>query len=324
MPVPGYGAQLQDKSVFGKAPEGRVNIIYNFQTYSFPDGQTYELRSPAYVLSDLYSPGGGYLLSPRLAPPVFGLGLLEAVPASEIIGNADEGDANNDGISGKPNYVWDPVSQTTQLGRFGWKANTASLLVQAATAYNQDMGITNHLLSVEASAGQPQSDQLIDDPELADSLLNAVAFYLRTLAVPARRNVTNAGVLLGKQLFISAKCGRCHLETLTTSVDVRFPALSNQTIHPYTDLLVHDMGSGLADNRPDFQATGQEWRTAPLWGLGLFETVNYPAYYLHDGRARTLIEAIMWHGGEAAAARDYVGRLSASDRADLISFLRSL
>lgn len=325
LPVPGYGTQLQDKAIFGKSPECSVNISYSFQSFSFADGETYELRTPSYTLTNLYKPiDGSYLLSPRLAPPVFGLGLLEAVPEYEIVANADVNDANADGISGKPNYVWDPATQSMQLGRFGLKANTASLLNQVAAAYNNDIGITNKVFPKETTWGQSQLDNLNDDPELPDSILNAVKFYVQTLQVPARRNVTDANVIRGKNIFMNAKCASCHLPTLTTDVNVAFSQLSNQSIHPYTDLLLHDMGEGLADDRPDFAADGQEWRTAPLWGVGLFETVNYPAYYLHDGRARTLLEAIMWHGGEAGPSKNYVEQLSKEERDDLLSFLESL
>jgi CxxC motif-containing protein (DUF1111 family) len=325
MPVPGYGTQLQDKATFGKQRECSVNISYTYQTFSFPDGVTYELRTPTYTLNNLYTPiDGNYFLSPRLAPPVFGLGLLEAIPEAEIVANADPNDANGDGIKGIPNYVWDPVSRSIQLGRFGLKANTASILVQVATAFNQDMGVTSSLLPVENSFGQPQYDNLKDDPELQDSVLNEVKFYVQTLAVPARRNVTDTEVLRGEKFFTEAKCTSCHIPTMTTGVNVAFPEASNQVIHPYSDLLLHDMGPGLADNRPDFLASGQQWRTAPLWGIGLFSTVNYPAYYLHDGRARTLIEAIMWHGGEAQQSKEFVQQLSTTDRNDLLKFLESL
>lgn len=323
--VPGYGLQLQDKAVFGKLPECKVNIVYAYNTYSFADGETYELRTPTYTLTNLYTPiSGSYLLSPRLAPPMFGLGLLEAVPESEIVALADPNDANGDGIKGKVNYVWDAVTQTRQMGRFGWKANTASILTQVASAFNQDMGITTTVLPVENSFGQPQYDGLKDDPELPDSLLNAVKFYSETLAVPARRNTTDATVKRGLQLFILAKCVNCHKQTLTTAINVAFPSLSNQIIHPYTDMLVHNMGPGLADNRPDFLAGGQDWRTAALWGVGLFETVNNPGYYLHDGRARTLTEAIMWHGGEADQSKAYFSNLPKSDRDAILRFLKSL
>ncbi|MDB5086306.1 MAG: thiol oxidoreductase [Mucilaginibacter sp.] len=325
VPVPGYGLQLQDKAVFGKVPECKVNIAYAYNTYSFADGETYELRTPTYTLTNLYTPiAGAYLLSPRLAPPMFGLGLLEAVPESEIVALADPDDVNGDGIKGKVNYVWDAVTNSRQMGRFGWKANTASILTQVASAFNQDMGITTSVLPVENSFGQPQYDGLKDDPELPDSLLNAVKFYAQTLAVPARRNTTDATIKRGLQLFILAKCVNCHKQTLTTGINVAFPSVSNQIIHPYTDLLVHNMGPGLADNRPDFLAGGQDWRTAALWGVGLFETVNNPGYYLHDGRARTLTEAIMWHGGEADQSKAYFSNLSKSDRDAILNFLRSL
>ena len=325
VPVPGYGLQLQDKAVFGKVPECKVNIAYAYNTYSFADGETYELRTPTYTLTNLYTPiAGAYLLSPRLAPPMFGLGLLEAVPESEIVALADPDDANGDGIKGKVNYVWDAVTNSRQMGRFGWKANTASILTQVASAFNQDMGITTSVLPVENSFGQPQYDGLKDDPELPDSLLNAVKFYAQTLAVPARRNTTDATIKRGLQLFILAKCVNCHKQTLTTGINVAFPSVSNQIIHPYTDLLVHNMGPGLADNRSDFLAGGQDWRTAALWGVGLFETVNNPGYYLHDGRARTLTEAIMWHGGEADQSKAYFSNLSKSDRGAILNFLKAL
>jgi CxxC motif-containing protein (DUF1111 family) len=325
VPVPGYGLQVQDKAVFGAVPEAAVNITYTYQELTLPDGTPYELRSPTYTLTNLYMPiVGDYLLSPRLAPPMVGLGLLEAIPESEIVAGADPNDANGDGIKGHANYVWDPVTQTTMIGRFGWKANTATVVTQVATAYNQDMGVTSSLMPVESSYGQSQYDGLKDDPELPDSLLNAVKFYAQTLAVPARRNTTDATIQHGEALFISAKCVNCHRQTFTTQVDVTRPYMSNQVIHPYTDMLVHDMGTGLADNRPDYLANGQEWRTAPLWGLGLFAVVNNPGYYLHDGRARNLTEAIMWHGGEAENAKNTFANMSASDRAAVLKFLLSL
>jgi CxxC motif-containing protein (DUF1111 family) len=252
------------------------------------------------------------------------LGLLEGVPESEIVAYADPNDANGDGIKGHANYVWDVTTQSMQLGRFGWKANTASIITQVATAFNQDMGITSSILPVESSFGQPQYDGLKDDPELPDSLLKAVKYYAQTLCVPARRSVTDPTIKRGEQLFIQAKCASCHRQTLTTAVNVAFPAISNQVIHPYTDLLVHDMGPGLADGRPDYLAGAQEWRTAALWGVGLFTIVNNPGYYLHDGRARTITEAIMWHGGEATYSQVYFSNLSTTDRNAVLAFLNSL
>ncbi len=325
LPVPGYGTQLQDKSVFGKSPECRVNITYSTQSYSFPDGATYELRTPTYTLTNLHtSITAPYVTSPRLAPPVFGLGLLEAIPEADIINNADVNDVNGDSISGKPNYVWNPELQKKMLGRFGLKANTATLIVQVAAAYNNDIGVTNRIFPKETIDGQPQMDGLNDDAELPDNILHAVKFYVQSLQAPARRNVNDEEVLKGKQIFYDAQCESCHKQSFRTAVNVAFPALSNQLIRPYTDMLLHDMGPGLADGRPDFDANGNEWRTTPLWGLGLSAVVNYPAYFLHDGRARTITEAIMWHGGEALQSKNYVQQLSKADREALLKFLMSL
>lgn len=326
VPVPGYGTQIQDNSVFGKLPEATVNVSYSYHQYSFADGETYELRVPDYILTDLHTPiNGSYMLSPRLAPPVFGLGLLEAIAEEEIIALADVYDADQDGISGKPNYVWNPETKRKELGRFGLKLNTASILVQVAAAYNNDIGITSYVFQNETTYGQQnQSDDIADDPEISDSIMNAVKFYMQTLQVPARRNVADPGVIRGKQLFAEAKCNSCHNVNFKTAVNVAFPALSNQRIHPYTDMLLHNMGPGLADDRPDFDADGNEWRTTPLWGLGLLDAVNYPAVYLHDGRARTLIEAIMWHDGEANQSREYFKNLTGEDRNALLKFLKSL
>jgi CxxC motif-containing protein (DUF1111 family) len=210
------------------------------------------------------------------------------------------------------------------LGRFGLKANTATILTQVAAAYNNDMGITTSVFKNETTHGQLQADNLIDDPELPDSILQAVKFYVQTLAVPARRNVTDEIVKKGKLLFNEIECNKCHQPVLFTSTNVSFPSISNQRITPYTDLLLHDMGTGLADNRPDFKASGNEWRTAPLWGLGLFEKVNFPAFYLHDGRARTITEAILWHGGEAEFSKNKFKNLSKEERNTLLKFLKSL
>jgi CxxC motif-containing protein (DUF1111 family) len=169
-----------------------------------------------------------------------------------------------------------------------------------------------------------QDDNRKDDPELPDSILNAVAFYVKTLAVPARRNVTDPGVKAGEKIFTQIQCAKCHIPTMQTGTDLTLPQISNQRIHPYTDLLLHDMGDGLADGRPDFLATGKEWRTMPLWGIGLFPKTNGTAYYLHDGRARTIEEAILWHSGEAEKAKDTFMHLNKTEREKLLKFLNSL
>lgn len=323
--VPGYGGQLQDQAVLGSMPEGKVLISYTEQPVRYPDGATASLRQPTYSLSQTYTTmPAGCAISPRLAPPVFGLGLLELIPEQTLLALADANDADGDGISGRPNYVYDAEHRRRAVGRFGLKANMPSILTQVAGAYNQDMGITNRIFSLESSYGQPQAPPASDATELADSTLQAVAFYIKTLAVPARRNTRNAAVMQGGQLFAQIECARCHQPTLQTGVDVRYPWLSNQRIHPYTDLLLHDMGEGLADNRPDFDADGREWRTTPLWGIGLFDKVHGTPYYLHDGRARSLEEAILWHGGEAQQSKEKFMRLSRADREAVLRFLKSL
>ena len=324
-PIPGFGGQLQDVAIFGRQPEAKVDISYTEQSIILADGSTVTLRKPTYNLINPYIPlPAGYMISPRMAPPFLGLGLLQNIPEQTILSFADENDVNGDGISGRPNYVWDATLHKNTLGRFGLKANTATISTQVAAAYQQDMGITSYIFPKESSYGQLQSDGLNDDPELPDSILNAAIFYIKTLAVPARRLVTDALALKGEQIFMQAKCGSCHIPTMQTGVDVTLKAVSNQRIHPYTDLLLHDMGPGLADNRPDFLASGTEWKTPALWGIGLFPKTNGTPFYLHDGRARSLMEAILWHGGEAEAAKNNVLQLSSSERAALIKFLNSL
>ncbi|MEP7142291.1 MAG: di-heme oxidoredictase family protein [Ferruginibacter sp.] len=323
--INGFGGQLQDVSIFGKQPEATVNISYTNEIVTYPDGATVTLRKPTYTLINAYQAlPAGYLISPRLAPPVFGVGLLENIPEATILSFADENDADGDGISGRPNYVYNPYTNQTELGRFGLKANTPNLLVQVASAYNQDMGITNYVFSKESSWGQPQSDNLNDDPELPDSTINNVVFYIKTLAVPARRNVTDPDIIKGKQLFTQINCSGCHKPLVQTGINVTLRSVSNQRIQPFTDLLLHDMGDGLADNRPDFLATGKEWRTTPLWGIGLFAKTNGTPFYLHDGRARTIEEAILWHGGEAENIKQRFMQLSKTDRTSLLKFIQSL
>ncbi len=326
-PIPGFGVQLQDKAVFGAQPEASINITYTEVPVTYPDGSVVTLHKPTYTVQNPYLPlPADYFLSPRLAPPMVGLGLLQNIPESTILSFQDLHDANGDGITGKANYVFDSVDNKMEIGRFGWKANSATLLMQIASAYQQDMGITSYALKKESADGQIQMNAVHGDtyPELVDSLLNYVLFYVKTLAVPARRNVADADVKKGQALFTQINCSGCHKPTIQTGIDVTAPYLSNQRIHPYTDLLVHDMGDGLADNREDFLAKGGEWRTAPLWGVGLFSITNGTPYYLHDGRANTLEEAILWHGGEAQKSKQQFMTLSKGDRDKVIKFLNSL
>ena len=325
VPVPGFGTQLNNRAIYGVPPEGTVTIDYTEGELTTTDGAKVYLRTPSYRIENTYQPLPNEIeISPRVAPGVFGLGLLEAIPEAAILALADEDDQDGDGISGKANYVWDVRKNGLSLGRFGWKANQPTLLQQVASAYHDDIGITTSLLPRENSAGQPQFDGRVDDPELSDEILDVVTFYIQTLAVPARRNVDDPVVQRGEELFDSAGCTGCHIPTLRTGTLADVPAVSNQTIYPYTDLLLHDMGPGLADNRPDFLASGSEWRTPPLWGIGLIKVVNGHTNFLHDGRARGLLEAILWHGGEAEQSRDRVQQMPASDRDALIAFLESL
>ena len=324
-PVPGFGRQLNNRAIVNADPEGKVKIDYTEQTLTTADGTRVHLRYPNYTVTETYQPlPENVEVSPRVAPAVFGLGLLEAIPEETILAYADEADIDGDGISGKPNYVWDVVNQRYTLGRFGWKANQPTLIQQVAAAYHDDMGITTSLFSIENSAGQPQLTGHSEAPEVSDEILDVVTFYVQTLAVPARRNVDDPQVKHGEQLFAKAQCASCHVPTFRTGVLNGVPSVSNQTIHPYTDLLLHDMGPELADNRPDFHASGSEWRTPPLWGIGLVRRVNGHTNFLHDGRARNLMEAILWHGGEAERSRQIVEQMSKTERDALIAFLESL
>jgi len=331
---PQYGGQLSNHGIYAGAnmdvaPEGNVSVTYTTTTGIYKDGSSYELRIPVYTFTDL---GYGALsadimYSPRLAQQLPGLGLLEAVAVADILALADPADANSDGISGKPNYVWNYETNTTDLGRFGWKANQPSLFQQTSAAALGDMGLTTRLFTDENLTGQQVSDYGAwtngGTPEMSNGNLDQLTFYCRTLAVPVRRNWTDQQVLRGKELFSQAKCTSCHNPSFVTGTH-EISALSNQKIRPYTDLLLHDMGDGLADNRPDYLATGNEWRTPPLWGLGLIKTVSGTRFLMHDGRARTLEEAIIWHGGEGEFSKNAFVNMNAIDRAALLSFLESL
>jgi CxxC motif-containing protein (DUF1111 family) len=322
--VPGFGGQLQMRSLPRYEPEIAARISYVESRGTFADGTPFRLRAPTYHLRGVYAPlPPGVLFSPRVAPVVFGLGLLEAIPEWLVAARADPHDRNRDGISGRPNYVYDAIKRRQALGRFGWKANAPNLVQQSAGAYNGDMGVTSRLFAAEPCEGQhpgcARHAAEIDARTIAD-----VALYAQTLGVPARRDLDDPRNQRGEYIFHAAGCASCHVATLRTGVLRGVPEVSNQVIHPYTDLLVHDMGPGLADNRPDFQASGREWRTPPLWGIGLVKTVNGHTNFLHDGRARSLMEAVLWHGGEAQRARDRVTRLRREDRDALIAFLGSL
>ena len=328
-PHPVYGLQLQDKGIIGVPREGRVTIRYREKEGAFADGQPYSLRAPLYEFAELnHGPlGDNVMYSPRVAPAICGLGLLEAVDEITIQNMADPNDTDGDGISGKMNRVWNDVTKQKELGRFGWKANVASLYHQVALAASGDIGITTSVLPFDNCSPSQNACRTAPNggaPELDDPSLEKLVLYVQALAVPARRNVDNPAVQRGETLFASAGCVSCHSPNLTTGRVTTLPELAEQIIHPYTDLLLHDMGEGLADGRVDFEASGREWRTPPLWGIGLVQRVNMHRFFLHDGRARGLMEAVLWHAGEAKRSRDEVLSLSEADRDALIAFLRSL
>jgi len=331
VPEPVYGGQLQDMAIPGVAPEGRVRVDYEALPVRFHDGTLVELRKPKLQITDLgYGPmHPDTRFSARVAPPMIGLGLLEAIPDEAILANARP--ANKNAIAGRPNWVWDDARQQTVLGRFGWKAGQPNLNQQNVHAFSGDMGLTTSLRPFDdCTAAQtackqaPNGNGPEGEPEVSDNILRLVLFYTRNLAVPARRDVDSPQVLAGKNLFFQAGCQSCHTPRFTTAANAAEPELANQVIRPYSDLLLHDMGEGLADQRSEFKASGRDWRTAPLWGIGLTETVSGHTQFLHDGRARNLMEAVLWHGGEAENAKQQVLTFNAEQRAALLAFLNSL
>ncbi|GHA12295.1 thiol oxidoreductase [Devosia pacifica] len=334
-PHPSYGLQIQDFAAAGIPAEARVSVSYEDIEVSLAGGETVSLRKPTLTLSN---PGYGafgddMMLSARVAPPMIGMGLLEAIHPSDILALADPEDSDGDGISGRPNWALnehgDPV-----LGRFGWKAAQPDVAMQTAHAFSGDMGLSSPLTpSHWGDCTERQTECLelphgaqehLGDQEVPGELLELVSFYSRNLGVPARRDVEDEEVLRGKQIFYESGCTSCHTPKFVTSRDAGHEAQRFQLIWPYTDMLLHDMGEGLADNRSEGQANGREWRTPPLWGIGLTGTVNDEATFLHDGRARTILKAIVWHGGEAQAARDAVVALQPGDREALLTYLESL
>jgi len=331
VPEPVYGGQLQDMAIPGVAPEGRVRVDYAPLPVRFQDGTQVELRKPKLQITDLgYGPmHPDTRFSARVAPPMIGLGLLEAIPEEAILANARP--TNKNAIAGRPNWVWDDALQKTVLGRFGWKAGQPNLNQQNVHAFSGDMGLTTRLRPFDdctdaqtACKQAPNGNGPDGEPEVSDNILRLVLFYTRNLAVPARRDVDSPQVLAGKNLFFQAGCQSCHTPSFTTAANAAEPELANQVIRPYSDLLLHDMGEGLADHRTEFKASGRDWRTAPLWGIGLTETVSGHTQFLHDGRARNLMEAVLWHGGEAEGAKQQVLTFNAQQRAALLAFLNSL
>lgn len=328
LPDPIYGHQLQDNAILGQTVKGGFTITYQDIIENFSDGTQVILKKPLYNISNLGygNLAAGVNVSPRLANQIIGLGLLEALDELTILSYADPNDLNGDGISGRPNYVYDRATNKTIMGRFGWKANQPNVRQQVAAAFSGDMGITSFLFPNENCPPGVDCSTVPNGgvPEISDSNLDKVALYASTLAVPARRNFDTANVLKGKKTFETIGCATCHIPKLQTGNTHPINALRNQTIRPYTDLLLHDMGTELADNAPDFLASGTEWRTPALWGIGLLNTVNKFTFLMHDGRAKTIEEAILWHGGEGQTAKNKYKLLSLQERNDLLQFMNTL
>jgi CxxC motif-containing protein (DUF1111 family) len=327
-PHPAYGSQLNEQGIPGVPGEGVAQVYYRPLPVTLDDGTQVILRQPEIRLVEPgYGPFDAMLTSPRIGPAITGMGLLEAVSEKDILAWADADDRDGDGISGRPNRVWDQAAGRASLGRFGYKANVATLRQQIAGAFIGDLGITSSLHPEEnCSQAESACRQALSGgkPELSDAQLDAITFYHQTLAVPARRNRGRQEVMQGEALFQQAGCAACHRPQFTTSADARPKILAGQLIEPYSDMLLHDLGEAMSDGRRDYQAEGNEWRTAPLWGIGLAETVTERVGYLHDGRARNLLEAVLWHGGEAAKSRQRVKAMSAHERRLLLEFLGSL
>ena len=329
VPHPSYGLQFNEQGIPGVPGEGRASVSYTEKSVRLADGEVVRLRKPQVSFRDLNygAIDGAVLTSLRVSPPVFGMGLLDAVPESSLLELADEGDWDKDGISGRPNRVWSPQLGRPVVGRFGLKASIGDLRTQIATALSEDIGITNprfpksRCTSVQRACLAAPSG---GEPEITPATNHHLPDFMALLAPPPRRHVEDPATQRGEVLFRSLGCAACHRETLRTGKSPAYLELSEVTFHPYTDLLLHDLGPGLSDGRPDEQATGSEWRTAPLWGIGLAQVFDKGARFLHDGRARTLTEAIVWHDGEARAASEGFRKLKKAERKDLLAFLDSL
>ncbi len=330
-PVPGYGGVIHDQAIFGYEPEARVHVDYTIETHQFDDGETYELAVPQYTFQDWYTGSEpDMLVSVRIPLRHIGLGLMMAVPEETILA-LELAQENDPDISGRANYVLNRDGERV-VGRIDHKAQSADLTVEVS--WQSDMGVTNEMFQEEPYGDQdPEapSEILVHGAEISNEDMNAVDYYLHTIGIPARRDMDDSIVQRGEELFLAAKCAVCHTQSMRTTTDMVYtiggsevPEVVDQKIYPYTDFLLHDMGPELADGRPDAEATGSEWRTAPLWGVGLQGIVDGHTYFMHDGRARSLMEAVMWHFGEGEFSRSFVSGLSSVDRQALVRFLESL
>jgi len=341
------GGQLQHQSNFGITKEASQAVSYRYINVQFSDGENVELREPIWHVQGINCEiDDDTVLSARVAPPMIGLGLLALIDAQDIINQEDINDVNNDGISGKSNKVWSVATQSVALGRFGWKAGQPTLRQQTAGAFLGDMGLTTDFFQAEncldhqkdCKASPSGNGDMSDTDygyEVSTKVLDKITFYAHHLAVPARRNAYSEEVMNGQKVFNEIGCQQCHTASYRTGQNSEFPELSNQKIYPYSDMLLHDMGKSLTDfdknsktvdgNIPvEFLALANEWRTPPLWGIGLAKTVDPQATFMHDGRARTLLEAVLWHGGESEQSKQQVLSLSKKQRSELLAFLQDL
>lgn len=336
---PNYGDQFQNNALQAQEvdlryarelvpAEAELYLDWEEKLVTLADGEQVALRKPKLRIEKLaFGPlGEGAMLSLRNTQPVFGLGLLEAVAEETLLAIAAE--QKKIGLNGRPNYVWDFVHGKMAVGRFGWKANQANLMAQTAAAFLGDLGVTSRYLRLNNCPPIQHACRIQDpanDPEIIDADMNDFELWLRALAAPARRDMVDPQVRQGEAMFNAAGCAACHTPVLKTAASYpAFPKLANRVFYPYTDLLLHDMGEELADGRPDFAASGRDWRTQPLWGLGLSKQVNGQTGLLHDARARNVTEAILWHGGEGAAARDAFSKMSKAQRAALVRYVEAI
>ena len=336
-----YGRVIHDNAIYGVEPEGKLRVTWDFEKFQFPDGEAYELAKPNFEIYEWYADSiapEDLFCTVRIPLRHVGMGQIMAIDRHEIEQLAARSNYPEYGISGKANYIVE--RGVRQLGLSGNKAQHADLTVELG--FSSDMGMTNSRYPEEISEGQLQINQgsmmglPYDQLDITTEDMENVDLYMQALGVPARRNVNDPHVIRGEQMFYQAKCHLCHVTTLHTQprgstllAGTELPWLGGQVIHPYSDFLLHDMGSeimgvGLNDNYVSGLARGNEWRTTPLWGVGLQQKVNGHTYFLHDGRARNFVEAIMWHGGEGEASKNLFKQMSKSDRDDLIKFLESL
>ncbi len=328
LPHPVYGDQLNDRAIEGVPAEGRAAITWTESAGRYGDGEIYRLRRAELRFHDLAFSGlSPAMASLRIAPQLVGLGLLEIVPAEDMLAWAKANSARDDGVRGTPRSIDGDGNAPPRLGRFGWRALQPTLRDQIAAALIGDMGLTTTLHPVKNCPPAQSACRAADPgprPNVSAAQLDMLTFYIGALAVPERRNADDRTVRHGERLFFDLGCAACHRDTLRTAAHPTLPFLSWQTIHPFTDLLLHDMGDGLADQVLEGKTSGRLWRTAPLWGIGLVRQVNGHENFLHDGRARGLAEAILWHGGEAENARERFRTSAKADRDALLAFLRSL